>query len=333
MLQATVSRLAPLVSLADVYVVTGERYMDLVKRQLPELPSSNILVEPYGRDTAPCIGLATVFLRQIFASQDPVTMVLPSDHLISDLPAFHRALSLARDLALQEEVLVCIGLRPTRPETGYGYIKCGEALKATEGCTRAYRVERFTEKPNLETAKRFLEQGGYLWNSGMFVWRLSNIEKAMARHMPELAAGLLQLAKRLEKGEPWLDVFAGLPRISIDYGVMEKASNVVVVEGEFQWDDVGTWSALSRVYEADEMGNVVARNGPSDHSTEAVAPILLNSRGCVVYNGNRLLVVVGADDLIIVDTDDALLVCKKQEEQRLKELLSRLREGGLEQYL
>lgn len=333
MLQATVARLDSLVRPENIYIVTGERYADLVRRQLPKVPPANILVEPQGRDTAPCIGLASVFVRRAYPEADPVMVVLPADHMVGDLPVFLRTLQLAVEVARKEDVLVCIGIRPTRPETGYGYIKYGKPLQAGDGEIPVYRAEKFTEKPDLATAQAFLQDGGYLWNSGMFVWRLSVLEKALATHLPELASGLAELAARLEAGGKWDDVFSCLPRISIDYGVMEKANNVVVVAGSFSWDDVGTWSALSRVYQKDAMGNVVAHFRARNGGRAAARPILLNSRGCVVYNGHRLLAAVGVEDLIIVDTKDALLVCKKQEEQKLKELLLQLRQEGLEHYL
>jgi len=331
LLQATVGRIASLVRPEDTYVVTGRRYADLVARELPHIPAGNILAEPEGRDTAPCIGLATVFIRRSLPEADPVMLVLPADHLITDVAAFTSTLRVAVEVARREEVLVCLGIPPTRPETGYGYIECGEQLRADEAAP-VFRVRKFREKPDRATAEAFLRRGGFLWNSGMFVWRVSVIERAIARCLPELASGLAELARRIEKGRPWEEVFGRLPRISVDYGVMEKADNVAVVQGSFGWDDVGTWSALSRVYQRDAFGNVVAPGG--DGRVEGGArPILLHSRDCVVYNGQRLLAAVGVEDLIIVDTEDALLICKKQEEQRLKELLNRLRQDGLEGYL
>lgn len=334
MLQATVARLRSLVRPEDTYIVTGERYASLVRQQLPQVPAGNVLAEPQGRDTAPCIGLASLFIRRAHPERDPVMLVLPADHLVTDLEAFRRTLEAAVEVAQAEDVLVCIGIKPTRPETGYGYMKCGEPLGMGNGEIAVYRVEKFTEKPDLDTAYTFLRHGGYLWNSGMFVWRLSVIERALAAHLPELASGLVTLAARLETGSPWADVFCRLPRISIDYGVMEKTEEAVVITGAFGWDDVGTWSALSRVYQKDALGNVVAHHTASRGDKHPPArPILLHSRDCVVYNGHRLLAAIGVEDLIIVDTDDALLICRKHEEQRLKELLSQLRRDGLEHYL
>ncbi|MGB9886590.1 MAG: mannose-1-phosphate guanylyltransferase [Moorellales bacterium] len=331
LLQATVARLDGLVRAEDTFVVTGRRYAEQVGRELPQVPRHNILVEPQGRDTAPCIGLATVFLRRFRPEEDPVMLVLPADHLIADLGAFIRTLKVATEVARREEVLVCIGIEPTRPETGYGYIECGPEWPGSAEVP-VFRVKRFREKPDRATAEFFLRQGGFFWNSGMFAWRRSVIERAIATYLPELAEGLEELRARLEDGRPWEDLFGQLPRISVDYGVMEKADNVAVVKGSFGWDDVGTWSALSRVLTHDGQGNVVA--GAYGSRPEGGAkPILLHSRGCVVYNGHRLLAAVGVEDLIIVDTEDALLICKKQEEQRLKELLGQLRQEGLESYL
>lgn len=320
MLQDTVHRLESLVLPEHLYVVTGEAYAAEIARQLPQISASNLVLEPQGRDTAACIGLSTLYVERSLPEVDPVMLILPADHAIADRKKFHSSLLAAVEIAASQNVLVCIGINPSRPETGYGYIKRGQALAQING--KAWKVDRFTEKPDRDRARAFLEDGNYLWNSGMFVWRLSVIRQALALHQPQLAKGLSRLEPLLKAGKAWDKVFLKLPRISIDYGVMEKADNTVVIGGDFGWDDVGTWSALERVYKKDDRGNVLA-GGLMEQ--EGKAAVLIDSTGCIVYGGKRMVAALGVKDLIIVDSDDALLVCAKSEEQRLKDLLEQLR--------
>lgn len=333
MLQETVARVQSLVPLAATYVVTGERFASLVRQQV-EIPATNIILEPQGRDTAPCIGLATAVIRQRFPGEDPVVVFLPADHLVTGTEAFIAAVETAIAWAEQHDALVTIGIPPTRPETGYGYIKYnpGSALSPQEkGADQGvYRVEKFTEKPDYSTALQFLREGHYLWNSGMFVWRASVIWEAIARHLPEIYQGLQEIAAAVDTPSfaSVVDrVFPTLKKISVDFGIMEKADNAYVVPGKFGWDDVGVWSALNRVYQADANNNVVA-------GANSAPVVFQDSSDCIAYCGReRLLAAVGVSGLIIVDTDDVLLVCNKEQEQQLKQLLASLQARGLERYL
>jgi mannose-1-phosphate guanylyltransferase len=328
MLQETVARLTPLLDLSDIYVVTGTQYAERVAEQLPELPPENIILEPEGRDTAPCIALTAAYLAHRFPDEDVVLAVLPADHLITKPELFRQTLAGAFALAAAEPVLVTIGMSPSRPETGYGYIKCGEKVPWS-GRHFVYRVQRFTEKPDRATAEAFLKEGGYLWNSGMFVWRLSVLRAAFAEHLPEVAAALPALTDLCGGPvEELAKVFRSLPRISIDYGVMEKARNVYVIPGDFGWDDVGTWSALGRLLKADANENVTILSSPT-----AQQPILFGSKRCIVAGNGRLVAALGVEDLIIVDTDDALLICRRGQEQHLKSVLEQLRREHRTAYL
>ncbi len=303
-----------------VYVVTRADYRRLVAEQLPHLAPERLIEEPEGRDTAPCVGLAAVILER--RHPDGVMVVLPSDHAILDEERFAAVMGAAARVAAERPVLVTIGIQPTRPETGYGYIQCGEVLDPETGLRAA---RRFTEKPDAETALRFLVSGDHLWNSGMFAWRIPVIRAAIARHLPDLHAGLEAIAVALgtpAEREVLAAEFARLPRVSIDYGVMEKADNVVVLRGDFGWDDLGTWAAMPRVGQADDQGNVVAGRA-----------VLIDSRDCVVDGGRRLVVGFGIERLVIVDTEDVVFVSAADRADQLKRVVAELRQRGLEAYL
>jgi mannose-1-phosphate guanylyltransferase len=331
MLQETVARLEPLFNIEDIFVVTGAKYAATVTEQLPHLPPENLITEPEGRDTAPCIALTTAYLSHRFPEEDLVLAVLPADHLITKPELFRQTLSGAMTLAATEPMLVTIGMSPSRPETGYGYIKCGPKLNWS-GRHFVYQVQRFTEKPDCKTAKTFLQQGGYLWNSGMFIWRLSAIQEAFRRYLPEVAAALPDLIVACASpGDILAKTFRRLPRISIDYGIMEKADNVCVIPGDFGWDDVGTWSALTRLLKGDPFDNVTMQK--TSCSAPSQEPILVRSKRCLVASNGRLVAALGVEDLIIVDTDDALLICRRGQEQELKSLLEQLKNQHLTAYL
>lgn len=303
-----------------VYVVTRADYRRLVAEQLPGLAPERLIEEPEGRDTAPCVGLAAVVLER--RHPGGVMVVLPSDHAILDEEKFAAVLSTAARVAADRPVLVTVGIQPTRPETGYGYIQCGEVLDPETGL-RA--VRRFTEKPDADTALRFLMSGEHLWNSGMFAWRIPVIRDAIARHLPELHAGLEAIAAAVgtpAEREVLAAEFPRLPRVSIDYGVMEKAENVVVLRGDFGWDDLGTWAAMPRVGQADDQGNVVGGRA-----------VLIDSRDCVVDGGRRLVVGFGIERLVIVDTDDVVFVSAADRAEELKRVVAELRRRGLDAYL
>lgn len=311
MIQHTVERLLPLVCVEDIFVATNEQYVDLVKNQIPGLPAENILTEPVSRNTAPCIGLAATAINKKY--DDAIMMVLPSDHLIKYPEIYLDTLKVAINTAEKDENLVTIGITPSYPETGYGYICCNK-----DG-SNVFEVEKFVEKPNLEKAKEYLASGKYLWNSGMFVWKVSSIMKNYQKFLPDMYEGLIKISDALEK-ENFVEVlnsnFKTFESISIDYGIMEKAENIYAVPGDFGWDDVGSWLALERINKKDEDENVVLA---SDF-------INVDTKNCVISAGKKTIATIGLKDLIIVDTDDAILICDKNSAQKVKNVISKIKE-------
>lgn len=324
MLQRTVERVLPL-NPEGILVVTNTLQAEETERQLSFVTGDLITIvkEPLARNTAPAIGLAA----SIIASRDPtaVMAVLPADHYIHDEDAFRATLDQAQ-LAAAHMTLVTLGIRPGSPETGYGYIEAD--LKA--GRDGVFPVNRFIEKPPLEKAIELLAAGNYYWNSGMFVWRADVIIDRIRTYMPDLFAGLecLRIPSRLSDLRSLASqieaLYKTIPAESIDYGVMEKADGVVVIPAAFGWSDVGSWSALPGLLEADECGNVVA-----DRSRM----VPLDSHGCLVLGGEKLVALVGVRDLIVVETADALLVCPKDRAQEVKLVVDELAGRGLTEFL
>lgn len=319
MIQLTVERISPLVDIEDVYIATNENYKALVKEQLPELPEENILCEPIGRNTAPCIGLGAVHVAKKY--DDAVMIVLPSDHLIKNNDIFKETFEQACSKAEAGNNLVTVGIMPNYPETGYGYIKYDKGA-ADNG---SYPVERFVEKPNLETAKRYVSEGTYLWNSGMFVWKVSTILSCFDSYMNSTYQGLIKIKesvgtpdyqKVLEKEFPELE------SQSVDYGIMEKASDIYTFAGNFGWDDVGSWLAVGRIKENDSEGNVINGN-----------VVAVNTKDCVIEGADKLIATVGLRDIIVVDTKDATLISTKENAGEIKQVLAKLRETNKTQYL
>ena len=324
MLQETVARIEPLIPLERVLMVVSEEHAATVRAQVPGLPKENILLEPGPRGTAPCIGLAAVLLQE----RDPAaTMaVCPADHLITDAAGFRQAISTAAELA-QDAYLVTLGIAPDHPHTGYGYIQRGDSLGEVKGLP-TYRVRRFAEKPDPETAQRFVDSGEYYWNGGIFVWRADTILTEMATLLPRLHVELGPVARAWgspRQMEVLTAAWERVPRTTIDYGVMEQAVRVAVVPVDMGWDDVGNWSTLSGLVEGDERGNVVHGEG---------RPLLLDTSDTYVYApAGRLVATVGLEGFVIIDTPDALLVCPKDRAQDVRDAVDELKAEGLEQYL
>lgn len=319
LLRQTVDRVLPVAPAERIYVVTGAAYQALVAKTLPDIPAENILIEPVGRNTAPCIGWAARVLEANLGP-DAVMAVLPSDHCITKAAEFRTILQAAALHAHTTGDLVTLGIEPSRPETGYGYIEYGDEITSIAG-QRCHSVRRFVEKPNLEKACEFLEAGCYLWNSGMFIWRVDAILAAICKHLPDLAAGLIRILPVTQDGGASLDrEFPRLPAISIDYGIMEKANHISVFPCDIGWDDVGSWPALERVRTADANGNVtIGRHvGVRTHNT------------IVVSRNNRLVTTLGVSDLIIVESDGVLFICPRAEAQNVREIVTELRKQGLE---
>ncbi len=316
MIQTTVDRLDGVATLADIYVITGQRYRELVLAQLPGIPPENVITEPHGRNTGPAIGLACAHLHR----RDPnaVVALLHADHVIQDDVAYRTALRQAEQAA-QDGYLTVLGIAPTTAHTGYGYIKRIGLPLPIAGKVPVYAVERFLEKPDQSTAERFLADGGYYWNAGNFISRVDRLLGEFERQLPTLYAGLEAIGAAL--GSPNAaqiiqETWAHLPNISIDHGVMEHAQQVAVVPLVAGWNDVGSWDALEDVIHPDQAGNRLLRG-------EA---LMVDSRGAIVSGGQRLIALVGVDDLVVIDTGDALLVGHKDKMQLIKEVVERLRQ-------
>jgi mannose-1-phosphate guanylyltransferase len=322
MLQLTVERIEGLVGISGTYIVAGEEFKEIILKQIPHLPPENVIIEPFGRDTAAAIGLAALVLGR--ENPRAVMLVLPADHYINDADRFREVLRGAAAAAGKGDRLVTLGITPHRPETGYGYIRRG-GLYDTFGGIPAYEVERFLEKPDYERAREFLAGGDYLWNSGMFVWRIDLIRRLIAAHAPRLAAGLEEIGAALgtaEFPEVLARVYAELPKISVDYSILERADGALVMPGDFGWDDIGSWTALAGYAEKDAGGNVLEGTG-----------VLLDTSGTLVFSPGKTAAVLGVEDLLIVNEEDSLLVCRKDRAQEVKKVVRALRDRGLEEVL
>lgn len=312
--QHTVERASRLAGEDRVLVATRRDLLPIVKEQLPGFPVENCVLEPVGRDTAACIGLAALVLER--RAPGAPMLVTPSDHYIRPFHAFEETIRQGMAMLERADGLVTLGIPPTRPETGYGYILAGDTLPEHPA---ARRCERFTEKPDRRTAERFVADGRYYWNSGIFLWSAATILKAMARHLPQHWSCLETIRAAL--GTPdesrVLDAaFPRMPRVSVDVGVLERAGNVYMVPASFTWDDVGAWSALGRILTPDEHGNSVVG-----------CHLSRDSQGCVVFGTTRPVGTIGLRDLVVVETPEGILVCPKERAQEVKELVRLLREA------
>ena len=314
MFQHTVERLRPLFSPEQVFVITTAEHVAVLAEQVEELPRQNFIIEPEGRGTAPAIGLAALHLRR--KDPDAVMAVLTADHFITQREAFRKSLSIAQ-LAAQQGYLVTLGIKPTEPSTGFGYIQQADLITEIEG-QPIYQVTRFTEKPCLEEAQRMFASSEYSWNSGMFIWRVKDILAEFKRQMPDFYEQLMLVEQVL--GTPEYDkvlsqIWPEVNKETIDYGIMEAAQNLAVIPVDIGWTDVGSWGSLYGLLRTDEQGNI--------HVGETIN---LDSRNTLVYGSKRLIATIGLEDVIIVDTEDALLVCARGHEQDVKKIVNRLKE-------
>lgn len=303
-LQMTFDRFAKIIPKENILVVTSDIYRDMVMSQLPDMKPENILLEPYRRNTAPCIAYATYKLKAV--NPDAVMVVAPSDHLILDEEIFLSTVETALDYASSHDMLFTLGITPTRPETGYGYIQCSMGNAMTVNGHTSFKVKTFTEKPDEALAKVFLESGEFLWNSGIFIWNLKTIVSELELRLPDVAT-FFKAGEGIyytDREQDFIsDVYASCQGISIDYGVMEKTDKAWVFKANFGWSDLGTWDSLYITSDKDENGNMVS----ADDS------LLLGVRDSVVMttNSNKLLVVKNLSDYMIVDTNDVLMVCPR----------------------
>ncbi len=315
MLQNTVRRLHPIIPPEKIFIVCKEVQRDAIRAQVPQLPQSNLIVEPWGKNTAPCIGLAALFMRKQFG--DEVMAVLPADHLVTPAENFRETLQAAAQIAAEFPVLLTIGIHPTYPATGYGYIQCSDEVLANARI-KALKVKTFAEKPNLETAKRFLASGDFLWNSGMFVWRVATIMEQFEEQLPQLSDGLAEIDRHLGQPselETITRVYQQIKSISIDYGVMENARNVAVLPANFEWNDIGSWDEVFKLSSKDKDGNALREQ---DHA-------LYESSGCLIDVPGKTVAAIGLQNMIVVETADALLICARERAQEVKELVELLK--------
>lgn len=323
LIQNTVARLVGIVEPEMCHIVTHERYVQSTLEQLPTIPAENILAEPISRNTAPCIAYAALKLYQ--KDPDAVMIVLPADHVIRNVRAFQDVLRVGIEKASEQNALVTIGIQPTYPATGYGYIQFDPEGHSDSDELKALFVKTFAEKPNLETAERFLDSGDFLWNSGMFIWRADSILHALERHLPAVFESFKNIQAGLTPEQEQSEVhksFQQSPSISIDYGVMERAEKVYVVPGSFDWSDVGDWKAVYDLADKGSAGNAIEGNA-----------ILHDASRCYVQAGDKLVSVIGVNDLIVVNTDDALLICHRDSAQRVKNVVDYLYTHQLEDYI
>lgn len=307
-LQNTVDRVSPLINKENIYIVTNKDYEDKVKVELDNINSNNIFTEPMNKETATCIGLSAVKLLK--KDNDAIMVVLPSDHHIENEKLYIETLSQAVEIANKKRGIVTLGITPSRAETGYGYIEMGQRAIAE---IPTFKVERFTEKPNLEVAKDFLLKGSYLWNSGMFIFRADVILREIEKYLPKLYKSLMEIYKHLgeeNEDEVISEQYSLIDGISIDFGVMQKTRKAYVIKSDFIWDDIGSFSALSRYLEEDK------NNKRSDNV------YLQDSENCAVFGEKNLIIGFGLKDLIVVDAGDVILIMDKNKEQEIKHLLN-----------
>jgi mannose-1-phosphate guanylyltransferase len=317
MLEQTVARIRSIIPADRIVVVAGQAYRDLVRDNLPQLPEANFLFEPIGRNTAACVAWAALWVQQ--RAPEAIMAVLPADHLIHNEAEFLRVLRVAAQAARPFNRLITIGIQPTHPETGYGYIRVGEDQRQIDG-HEVFRVAQFVEKPSRPKAEQFLAEGKYFWNSGMFVWRADSIWHEVSRYLPQLAQELEALGRAPTSDTLAAvadDVYPRLPSISIDVGVMERAQDVWVVPADIGWSDVGSWRALSDFLAPDAMGNVVIGDQRG-----------LDTAGCFIYSPNKLVATIGLTDLVVIETDDVLLICPKERDQDVRKLVELLEREG-----
>lgn len=320
LLQLTVDRFATQFPRENIFIVTNANYVEEVHQQLPDFKSGQVIAEPLRKNTAPCIAYSAFK----FADLDPdgIMIVAPADHLILETDMFNHILNTGIDFVQENEALLTLGIQPTRPDTGYGYIQYHDDNGSVK------KVKTFTEKPNVELAKTFLASGDFLWNAGIFIWSISALIDGLKSHLPDLyeifkdGEGIYNTERETEF---LAQAFRLCPNISIDYGLMERASNVHVIPSRFSWSDLGTWASLYNNKVKDAQNNVTSKGQVHLKETE----------GCMVYvEGNKkLLLLQNVKDLIVIDTDDVLLVCDRNQEQKIKTAVTELSNKGLDKYL
>jgi mannose-1-phosphate guanylyltransferase len=321
MLQNTMDRLRPLIADEDTFVISTESQGAQIREQLPQLPVQNLIIEPKGKNTAPAIGLASLHIQRL--DPEAVMVVLPSDHLITDTEKFIKTLRVGEEAA-QNGQLVTIGIEPAYPSTGYGYIQVNEKIEIRDD-VNILRVKTFAEKPNLATARRFLESGEFLWNSGIFIWKVQAILNEIEEHLPHLYDSLMEIKPTIgaaNEVETVSRVYCQIKSISIDYGVMEYAKEVSVLRGNFGWNDLGSWDEVYKYSDKDKYSNVIVGNH-----------LVKDSNHCYVEAPKKSVALLGVENLIVVDTEDAILICPRDRAQDVKDLVEMAKRKNLDHLL
>lgn len=321
MLVDTVERVLPLVPLERIHVLTGPEHAPLVAEQLPDLPPGNIMIEPSPKGTAPCLGLAALRLFRRTGRPEDVMISLHADHVVTREDRFRGALRAAA-VAARDGHIVTIGIIPAYPETGFGYIERADPLPPAAG-QEVFRVARFAEKPPLERARQFVESGRYYWNTGYFAWTLGDILGEFGRSLPELYARLQRIVPA-DGAPPATGAWEGITPVTIDVGIMERASDLAVIPCDLGWSDIGSWAALHDILPGDAQGNVVS---------EGTRHVGIDTSNCLIHGKDRLIATVGLEEMVVVDTGDALLILPKSRAQDVSALVRELRARGLEDYL
>lgn len=304
MLQMTINRVLPIIPIERIFICTGERYVDLVKNQVPNLPDRNIIVEPEGRNTAPCIALSALVVKRYY--KNATMVVLPSDHLIKDENKFTNILIEANEFVNKNEnVIVTLGMKPNRPETGYGYIKYENWVESNVS-----KVEKFVEKPTIDKAKEYLKQGKYLWNGGMFIWKIDTIISEVKKYIPNTYEALGAVETVDENLLQLLidNNYKNTDEISIDYAVLEKSDDIYVIPSEIGWDDIGSWKSIERYREKDENGNIITINTQ-----------VIESEQNMVINNTKKVVMIGVENILTIEKGDTIFVVNKNCMDNLKE--------------
>ena len=308
LIEMTVDRISPIFLNSNIVIITNNEHLELTKKTFPNIPEENIIGEPLLRDTGAAITTSLAFIKNL--NPNATFCVLASDHFINDKKNFNNTILNSMSLAAEDDILITIGIKPTFPSTGYGYIK-KETVYKTVKDLKFYITKRFVEKPNIENAKYYVSDKDYYWNSGIFIWSVNSLEKALkqSKYLFDYYNKLLPYVQKNQINEGLKDLYPDLEKISIDYALMEKVNNIVVVDGVFDWSDVGTWDSLETIFDKDENNNTFIGKINSH-----------NSMGNIVYSKDKLVALLGVDDLIIVETDDGILVCKKGYEQDIKKI-------------
>ncbi len=324
LLQSTLKRFENITGYRNIYIVSGKLQAEILEAQATMIPKKNLIYEPVGKNTLPCIGLSAMLAEK--ENPNGIMVVSPSDHLISDTVGFRETVLAAAKIAEEKDGIVTIGIKPTYPATGYGYVKTGSRISAEEKMQQC-KVDRFVEKPDETTADGYLKQGGYFWNSGMFIFKISVFLEAIHKFAPEIYAGLRKI--QAEIGSPSFEntldtIYREFESISVDYGIMEYARNIYLVEGNFGWNDLGSWESVYQISEKDKSGNAGSGSGDA---------LFIDVKNSYVHTDEGLVALIGLDDVVVVRDGNAILVCKREKAEEVKKVVDYLKQQNKQHFL